>query len=264
LYVSSNSNPSIVQANLSGTTLTLLGITNGSSVINICASASNCGSLTVTVNYNSASTGRLTLSQDSITLAPGQTSTVTISGGAMPYNIVANANNVVQTTLNGNIVSLYGVSSGSSLINVCSTAGNCVTLSVTVSGSNYVPPAVVNIPSDCTGTLYSMSTGQACPASTVNTTPPVVVTPTPTPTITPTATVAPSAVFKFTKELKLNSKGTEVSELQKKLKTLGFYKGKVDGGFGATTEKAVKAFQKAHKLSQVGSVGPSTRALLNK
>ena len=73
-----------------------------------------------------------------------------------------------------------------------------------------------------------------------------------------------NSVFKFTKPIKLGSKGIEVLELQKKLNSLGFYTGKIDGLFGATTEKAVKALQKAHKLTQIGSVGPSTRALLNK
>jgi hypothetical protein len=254
-YVASNSNPSIVQPNISGSTLTLLGITNGSSVLSICASSNNCGSLTVTVNFNSTNGGNLMLSQDNVTLSIGQTQSITISGGSMPYNVVPNSNNIFQSTLNSNMLTLYGVSSGLSLANVCSSNGSCLTLSVSVNGSinNITTPI---IPSDCTGALYSASTGTACPASTINiqnTT----VAPTPVPIYTP------SAVFKFTKTLKLNSTGAEVLQLQKKLKTLGFYKGKIDGGFGSSTEKAVKAFQKAHKLSQVGSVGPQTRALLN-
>ena len=286
-YVASNSNPSIVQANLSGSALTLLGITNGSSVLSICASASNCGSLTVTVNSNSTSGGNLVLSQESVNLSTGQTASVTISGGSMPYNIISSANIIFQPTLNTNILTLYGVGSGSASMNICSADGHCLTLSVTVNGVNTVSTlpvgcsstagysqttgqlcntisnVITSVPVDCTGTLYSISTGQACPLNTV-------VTATPTPTIisTPTSTTQTtpivSTVFKFTKALKLGSTGTEVLQLQKKLKTLGFYKGKIDGGFGPTTEKAVKAFQKAHKLSQVGSVGPSTRALLNK
>ena len=118
------------------------------------------------------------------------------------------------------------------------------------------------VPVDCTGALYSVSTGQACPASTVITTP-AITTPAPvTTTTTPTSTT--SAPFVFTTQLKLGSTGTAVIQLQKKLKTLGFYKGKIDGGYGAATETAVKALQKAHKLSQVGIVGPETRAILNK
>ncbi len=297
-YVASNSNPSIVQANLSGSVLTLLPIANGSSVLSVCASAANCGSLTVTVNSNSANNGNLVLSQDSVILAIGQTANVTISGGSMPYNILSTANNIFQPTLNTNILTLYGVASGSSSMNVCSADGHCLTLSVTVNGLNAVStlPAgyssstgysqttgspcgtvpsnvVVNIPVDCTGALYSISTGAACPSSTVNiqtaVTPPpsstVVTTPVSNEVVaTPKPVSKTSVIFKFTKSLKSGSKGSEVLELQKKLKVLGFYSGKLDGGFGPITKKAVQAFQKAHKLSQVGSVGPQTRALLNK
>jgi hypothetical protein len=289
-YVASNSNPSVVQANLSGSTLTLLGITNGSSTISICASSNNCASLTVTVNSNSNTSGRLMLSQENITLSLGQTGNITISGGAMPYNVVAGSNsNVVQSSLNGNILTLVGLNNGSSLLNVCSTAGGCVTLSVTVS-ANGQNNGIVNlpvgcsstagysqttglpcgsssntntyVPADCNGAIYSISTGLACPASTVNTSSSNnTVAPD---TSTDTSTTPAKTTFKFTKSIKLGSKGTEVSQLQTKLKTLGFYKGKIDGGFGATTEKAVKAFQKSHKLPQVGNVGPKTRALLNK
>ena len=268
-YVASNSNPSVVQPNLSGNTLTLLGITNGSSVLSVCASSSNCGSLTVTVSQSSSG-GTLMLSQQNINLSIGQTSTVTISGGVMPYNILSNGNNFVQSSLNGNILSLFGLSNGTSLLNVCSASGNCVTLSVVVGVGAATNPIVTPIvPTDCTGAAFSISTGQACPVSTV------INTSQPTP-LAAAGTAAPesvselasvstaTAVFKFTKSIKLGSTGAEVLQLQKKLKTLGFYKGKVDGGFGAATVAAVKAFQKAHKLPQVGNVGPLTRAWLNK
>lgn len=260
-YVSSNSNPNVVQANMSGSTLTLLGIINGTSTISVCASSTNCGSLSVTVNSNSSSGGALLLSQQNVNLSVGQTTTVTISGGMMPYSIASNANNIFQSTLNSNILTLYGVSSGSSLMNVCSYSGNCVTLSVTV-GSIATNPI---IPIDCTvNTLFSSSTGRPCPYTTINNT---TVSPTPissTPETTTTTPKPKSSVFKFSKPIKLGSIGTEVSELQKKLKTLGYYKGTISGKFDTATEKAVKAFQKAHKLAQLGNVGPSTRALLNK
>ena len=296
-YVASNSNPSIVQPNLSGSVLTLLGIANGSSVISVCASSSNCASLTVTVNSNSSNGGALTLSQDTVNLSTGQNASITISGGTMPYNIPSSSSNVVQSSLNNNILTLNALSAGTAMINVCSASGNCATLSVNVStagvslpadcysvvgfspitgqacGSVAVtPPQVPTLPSDCLGTTqYSVSTGALCSNYVVSV---AVTTPTPTAVVAPVASapVASSAssqssvssTFKFTTTLKLGSKGTAVSQLQKKLKTLGFYTGKIDGGFGAATEKAVKAFQKAHKLPQVGDVGPKTRALLNK
>jgi hypothetical protein len=292
-YVASNSNPSIVQANLSGSVLTLLGIANGSSVISICASSNNCASLTVTVNSNSSNGGALTLSQDSVNLSTGQTASITISGGTMPYSVLSSSSNIIQSSLNNNILTLNALSAGTAMINICSASGNCATLSVTASTAGIslptgcysiagyspitgqscgsvttTPLPVSTLPSDCLGTTqYSVSTGRTCSNYVA---PVAVATASAVAAVTPVAETAPAPTassvssFKFTTILKLGSKGNAVSQLQKKLKTLGFFTGKIDGGFGAATEKAVKAFQKAHKLPQVGDVGPKTRALLNK
>lgn len=43
---------------------------------------------------------------------------------------------------------------------------------------------------------------------------------------------------------KLGSTGDEVNKIQKKLSSLGFYNGSVDGVYGNDTKSAVKAFQK--------------------
>ena len=251
-YVSSNSNPNIVQANLSGNALTLLGIANGSSVISVCSSVSNCSSLTVAVNYSSGTNNtRLTLSQDNIYLSIGQTTSITISGGTMPYTISSNVNNIFLPTLNTNILTIYGLGLGSSTMNVCSSGGSCNTLSISVGGTSNVSV----LPTGClSASGYSSITGVSCSTS-------VLVSNYQT---TSPSTSSTNTILKFTKLTKVGSTGTEVIELQKKLRELGFYKGKADGGFGIATEKAVKLFQKANGLSQVGSVGPKTRELLNK
>ena len=62
--------------------------------------------------------------------------------------------------------------------------------------------------------------------------------------------------------LRRGSKGSDVSELQKRLKELNFYAGPVDGSFGPQTLSAVKAFQKSRGLAVDGVVGPKTRAAL--
>jgi hypothetical protein len=70
--------------------------------------------------------------------------------------------------------------------------------------------------------------------------------------------------YVFTKVLSLGSSGDGVIALQKLLTTQGVYSGEIIGTFGPRTQIAVKLFQKKNGLAQVGSVGPSTRAALNK
>ncbi|MES2994923.1 MAG: S8 family serine peptidase [Patescibacteria group bacterium] len=72
-----------------------------------------------------------------------------------------------------------------------------------------------------------------------------------------------STSYTFTLTLSLGSTGQEVTELQKKLKELGFFSGEATGYFGPLTETAVKAFQSSKGLAPVGTVGPETRAALN-
>lgn len=58
--------------------------------------------------------------------------------------------------------------------------------------------------------------------------------------------------------MKKGDKGREVVELQRLLKTHGFYSGKVDGDFGPGTEKWVKKFQTSKGLEADGIVGKRT------
>ena len=67
----------------------------------------------------------------------------------------------------------------------------------------------------------------------------------------------------FTSYLTVGSSGNEVSALQALLAQLHFFSGTATGYYGAATEKAVEAFQKAHGIAQLGVVGPSTRQALN-
>ena len=62
--------------------------------------------------------------------------------------------------------------------------------------------------------------------------------------------------------MQLGFNGDEVRKLQRKLKELGYYTGSVDGDFGAATDKAVKAFQKANGLTADGKVGSKTESVL--
>ena len=80
---------------------------------------------------------------------------------------------------------------------------------------------------------------------------------TPTPEPIPTATPAPtSSSFKTLRE---GMSGSEVKQLQENLIQLGYLTGKPDGKYGADTTAAVKAFQKANRLTADGVAGPTTQ-----
>ena len=133
-YVSSNSNPSIVQANINSNILTLVGnASSGTSTINVCAYAGTCATLTANVSNTGGSNGSLLLSQTTVSILAGQSSNITISGGSTPYSISSNSPSIFNGVINGNILTIYGVNPGSATANICSSAG-CTTLSVTING----------------------------------------------------------------------------------------------------------------------------------
>lgn len=76
-----------------------------------------------------------------------------------------------------------------------------------------------------------------------------------TATATPKATATPEPDSDI---LKIGSKGTDVKTLQNKLIELGYLSGKADGVYGSKTAEAVKAFQRASKLTADGVAGAKT------
>lgn len=57
---------------------------------------------------------------------------------------------------------------------------------------------------------------------------------------------------------KMGSRGTEVRNIQTRLKDWGYYTGAVDGIYGTKTRDAVKYFQREHGLTADGIAGPAT------
>ncbi len=60
----------------------------------------------------------------------------------------------------------------------------------------------------------------------------------------------------------IGDSGAKVKKLQQALKLKGYYNGPIDGDFGAATETAVKAFQRAKSMSQDGIAGKTTIYIL--
>lgn len=61
---------------------------------------------------------------------------------------------------------------------------------------------------------------------------------------------------------KYGSSGSEVRQIQEKLKRWGYYNGNVDGIYGSQTTSAVKAFQKKNGLTVDGIAGSQTLAAM--
>ena len=97
------------------------------------------------------------------------------------------------------------------------------------------------------------------PPTWVPTIAPITAPPVPVVTAAPVATRAPSSDG----TLRRGDTGQSVRDLQQKLKNLGYYTGTVDGDFGAGTESALKAFQRANGLSADGVAGSKTMSTLS-
>ena len=63
--------------------------------------------------------------------------------------------------------------------------------------------------------------------------------------------------------LSIGSEGVQVSNIQQRLKDLGYFTGTVTGYFGSATDTAVRSFQYRNGLSVDGKVGATTLARLN-
>ena len=57
---------------------------------------------------------------------------------------------------------------------------------------------------------------------------------------------------------KYGSRGSEVTQIQTKLKRWGYYNGNIDGIYGTQTLNAVKYFQRKNGLTVDGIAGPAT------
>lgn len=81
---------------------------------------------------------------------------------------------------------------------------------------------------------------------------------TPPVTPSPTSPGVPQATTVSLPILRLGMRGPAISQLQQRLRRLGFFDGAVDGVFGTETENAVKELQQSFSLDADGIVGSAT------
>ncbi|TSC91748.1 MAG: hypothetical protein CEN90_212 [Parcubacteria group bacterium Licking1014_17] len=144
IYISGNTNPSVATSSISGSQISVYGSNYGSATITICLSSysSNCASIYVTVQYQSGGNmggGQISFSQNNVSINIGGTASITISGGATPYNMFPDTLNIFDSVIGNNTITIIGKNTGSGSLRVCSyNQSYCGTLYITVgSGSSY-------------------------------------------------------------------------------------------------------------------------------
>ena len=136
-YVTGNSSPSIASETLNGSTLTISGVASGSTIITVCSSSNGCG--TLSVNVGAAGTNQVSFGITNPTVALGETMNISLSGNSNGngYYVSSNTNTgIVQATVSGSSISLYGAGVGFDSLVVCANSGGCSTLSVIVSNGS--------------------------------------------------------------------------------------------------------------------------------
>lgn len=136
LYVSSYV-ASIASVQLSGNTLFITGVSQGSMSATVCAlNASICANLPITVIGSST---QVTLSPNNVSLSVGQSTSISISGGSS-YFIFSNSNSSVASAfVSGSSLTVNALALGTSQIMVCAVGtSQCAVAVVNVIGAGSV------------------------------------------------------------------------------------------------------------------------------
>jgi hypothetical protein len=268
--LSSNSNPSSVTSNINGNAISLYAASFGGSSITVCQSDGMCNVLSVlSVNPTTMQTdSNIQPRLSSFTVSSNSSNSQFMGSGTtltVSFTATKPINNI-SVLVNGFQQSVSGVNSGPYTFSYVVTGNEGTPIPVVIRFTdltgfqsqtafalgNLTTTQTNGLPAGCTtNSGFSSTTGQSCGSGTTTT------------TTSSTPSTPATSNFVFTSFLTNNSTGNEVTELQKKLTSLGFFTGPITGKFGALTEAAVRAFQKAKGITQAGYVGPGTRAALN-
>jgi hypothetical protein len=279
-YVTGNSNSSVASQSINGSTLTISGLTAGSTTFTVCSAANGCGTLYVTVSGTSSSGGNVIFGVTNPTVTIGQNMGVSLSG-ASTYYISATANsNILQGSVSGGTLTIYGESVGSGSLTVCATGGSCNTFYATVvaagqtastvstaegASQSALLTAIQSVQSQLASLvtqIQSMATALTQAAANVAANSGTTAT-TGIATNMGTTASTSSGTYNFTEFLSIGSADAQVEQLQQYLTAKNFFTGTITGYYGTVTESAVAAYQKAHGIDPAGYVGPSTRAAMN-
>lgn len=211
-------------------------------------------SISLTVSGSSATIESIVVGSTSFTVTLQPSSSIVVTSSNSNTLFSTNAGAPIRGITCGSTPKLTLTSSALSDISVIvsPTSDTCVTASATVAAS-----------SSGGGSGGIVGGGGGGGSSAPLTAPSITQTAVTKTTANTQSLTSQTAPFAFTKSLNVGARGNDVLELQKRLVAEGLLKATPTGYFGQLTLNAVKAFQAKNNLSQVGAVGPATRALLN-
>jgi hypothetical protein len=138
-YSASSSNLGVATASVSGTSLSLKGLSSGSGSVVVLDSTGTRVEITLTVGSSTAVTALRTTAPSAITLGVGTTNTFTISGGVPPYISSPSNTGVATTTVTGTTLNITGVATGVAQVLALDSTGTQVVISVTVGSTTATP-----------------------------------------------------------------------------------------------------------------------------
>jgi hypothetical protein len=265
-YGLTNSNQNAVSAVVNGSNLVLNSIAPGQSIISLCATGWQCGTLTVN-SLNAAAV--VTSSVPTVTTSSSQSpqiSSISISSTDI-NNSFFGAGSILNVTFSTNQPVINAqIRIASSQVSANGSGEGLYTASYTLNGNEGTPiPVIITFTSQSgiSGSAYFWL-GNNSVIPTMSADSETTVIPAVSASASNISSIAnASAGYDFSQYLYNGSTGPQVTALQERLTTDGIYSGPITGTFGPLTKAAVKAYQAKHGLDQLGVVGPATRALLN-
>ena len=123
IYLSSNSNPIVANANINGNQISITAGNYGSTVVTVCAQASTVTCANTYISVQNTGSSPLAFSQNNMGLINGQSASVNIYGGTGSYLLTNNSNsNIISANVSGATVNLTAnATSGFAAITICSS-----------------------------------------------------------------------------------------------------------------------------------------------
>jgi hypothetical protein len=128
-YQASSSNQGVASVSLSGTTLSITGLTTGTANVTVRDAANATVSIAVTV---APSVALYSTAPSAVTVAVGASTTYLVGGGVAPYTAASSNTGAATATLSGGSLTIAGVAAGSASVSVRDAVGSSVTIAVTV------------------------------------------------------------------------------------------------------------------------------------